>query len=138
MVCNKSISKVVGPNSQCSRNKSRERLEFSALPTSDLIPGQANDEEKDEEDEADEDAKSLANDSFTTAASTLSLGDICKVRRHGFLFCNSYKLANHKAHCGNNIYCYCCVRQGSLARKANGCGGNKTVQLLKIFPPLMS
>ena len=69
----------------CLRNQ-RERLEFSALPTSDLIPGQANDEEEEEEDddddddEEDDDAKSLANDSFTTAASTLSLGDICKER----------------------------------------------------------
>ena len=60
----------------------RERLEFSALPTSDLIPGQANDEEEedDDDDDEDDDAKSLANDSFTTAASTLSLGDICKER----------------------------------------------------------
>ena len=53
-------------------------MEFSALPTSEhLIPGQTNNDE--EEEEEDEDAKSLANDSFTTAASTLSLGDICKV-----------------------------------------------------------
>ena len=73
----------------CLRNQ-RERLEFSALPTSDLIPGQANDEEEedddDDDDEEDDDAKSLANDSFTTAASTLSLGDICKERTDGFLF----------------------------------------------------
>ena len=55
-------------------------MEFSALPTSDLIPGQTNNDDEEEEDEdEDEDAKSLANDSFTTAASTLSLGDICKV-----------------------------------------------------------
>ena len=60
------------------------------MPTSDLIPGQANDEaeEDDDEEDDDDDAKSLANDSFTTAASTLSLGDICKERTDadGFLF----------------------------------------------------
>ena len=57
------------------------------MPTSDLIPGQANDDDEedddDDDDEEDDDAKSLANDSFTTAASTLSLGDICKERTDG-------------------------------------------------------
>ena len=54
-------------------------MEFSALPTTDLIPGQTNNDDEDEDEEEEDDAKSLANDSFTTAASTLSLGDICKV-----------------------------------------------------------
>ena len=74
-----SSTKVV-PNLKASPNdpqNKRERLEFSALPTSD-IPGQTNDNEDDDDDDDDDDARSVANDSFTTAASTLSLGDICK------------------------------------------------------------
>jgi hypothetical protein len=88
---------------------SRERVEFTAIPQADdpgndhaNLPGQPRSSPLSFDYDADMggSAHSVAMDSFTTAASTLSLGDICKI-----------------CHCGSEVNqpliapCFCC---GSL------------------------